>query len=503
MKRLFWRGILLLMLLLPMTGRTQTLRMEEAQVAFTYPDTWQVVSPQLCTVYEPVLKAAGLDVIALSDELEDQHVLSRGYKPGYQEFYQVLTRDDDLAIEIFQMDLASQDDRKRIRRQVENNDLWESTGFRTQDTAWQVEGGRYWLYIHYLKTISGNTVGRGIRYLTVFNGKYLIIDWQRAEGRFTNRELSSFRGMLSGVFFLEMAKEPIRRTVLEAELPTESNKAEIKITGTATPEAVITLSALKEYDQEATQVETVASARGSFTVSLKLYTEGNYDLTLSAAATGMLENTMSSALFYSEKTIPVSGIPEVQTVTEDKVVVSGTTLGGTALQLVTPFGLSKKRSANDGSFSFELSTEDEGTYNYTLILDRSGYVQRRIQFTIVRIKTDDQQRSEIRRTAVKIAYRELQKNLERNTGKVLSLYGPVEEVSTGGENTYIRLMFNRDTGNKWYNPVVIVTDQKVDVKAGDMLTAVVRVAGVYEEQDNGGNMVNIPRLELLFIDRVD
>ena len=56
-----------------------------------------------------------------------------------------------------------------LRRRVEANSFWETTGLRTQDAEWQKEDGGYWLYAHYTVTRAGETVGRGLRYLSLIH----------------------------------------------------------------------------------------------------------------------------------------------------------------------------------------------------------------------------------------------------------------------------------------------------------------------------------------------
>ena len=41
------------------------------------------------------------------------------------------------------------------------------------------------------------------------------------------------------------------------------------------------------------------------------------------------------------------------------------------------------------------------------------------------------------------------------------------------------------------------------VREGDMITVAVTVSGVYEEQDDAGNSVAVPRFELVFVDKVE
>jgi len=193
----------------------------------------------------------------------------------------------------------------------------------------------------------------------------------------------------------------------------------------------------------------------------------------------------------------------VHTVTADKTVISGQTLSGTQMQLVTPFGLSKKRAGSDGKFSFELTTDSAHEYRYTLILDKDGFDQRRYPFTLVRVMTDDQEKASVRKTAEKISYRQLQKALPEDQGKVMSLYGPVSEVSGSGSAYYIRMQFNKGADGTWYNPVIIVAKEDMGAKVGDMITVVCEVSGVFEEQDSQGEPVMVPRFDLLFVDKVE
>ena len=124
-------------------------------------------------------------------------------------------------------------------------------------------------------------------------------------------------------------------------------------------------------------------------------------------------------------------------------------------------------------------------------------------FTITREVTDDQEKDKIRQTAVKISYQNLQKERAADQGQVMRLYGPVTELSSSGNNYYIRMSYNKDANGKWYNDVIIIATEDTGVKEGDMLTAVVTVDGVYQEQDAGGYEVIIPRFELLFVDKIE
>ena len=294
---------------------------------------------------------------------------------------------------------------------------------------------------------------------------------------------------------------------LTAEIPAETTVSDLIITGKATANATLVAQAPDAQGEMQMLSVGQAGSGGGFSLLVPLEEEGVYDITLTASMDGMQEASVSGVVTYSAKTLPVSlGSIEdggVHTVTTDKTVLSGQTLAGTQMQLVTPFGVSKKRTGGDGTFSFELTTDIAREYHYTLILDKDGFDQRRYPFTLLRVMTDDQEKETVRKSAQKISYRQLQKNLSEDHGKVMSLYGPVSEVSQSGSAYYIRMQFNKGVDSTWYNPVIIVAKENMGAKVGDMITVVCEVSGVFEEQDSQGEPVMVPRFDLLFVDKVE
>ena len=511
MKRIISFSIFLfsaaVMLLVCAGGAAQTIAMDDVYLSFDYPDSWLVVSPQLARVYAPLLEEAGMDAQQLASDMEQQGVASRAYSADFAQSLTILTSRDELSEEVFDISRISDEQRKTLRQRAESNRLFETTGSRAQDVEWQKEGGAYWLYIHYVRTYGDQVVGRGLRYITIRNGMYVTLDWQRGSGRFSNRDLRSFRDRLHDLAVTKQLDMPQLTVRLEAQIPTETSVGALEIHGKSTPGASVILETPDGTGAMLTLAVAQAGANGSFSLPLELEEEGAYDLTLTAMLDGMKSSMAAATLTYSAKTLPVSleGVDEggVHTVTKSKVTISGKTLAGVQLQLVSPFGLTKKTASKNGAFSFELTTEDAGEYKYTLILNKSGYDQRRVAFTLVRVKTEDEERASVRAEAEKISYMTLQRDLAENRGKIMSLYGPVSQVSASGSSQYIRMQFNKAADGTWYNPVIVVAKEDMGAKEGDMISAVVKVAGVFEEQDAEGEPVMVPRFELVFVDRVE
>ena len=292
MKRIIFLITAAVLLLMSGAGLSQTIIMDDVYLSFDYPQSWLVVSPQLARVYAPLLEAEGMDAKALSEELQMQGIHSRAYNADFSQWMSVLTKKDELSQEIFDISRATEDQRKAIRSSAENNRFWETTGYRAQDVEWHKEGGAYWLYVHYTRVYADKIVGRGLRYMTVRNGMYVMIDWQIEEGRFSNRDLRDFRARTHDLAVTRQLDMPKMTVRLDAALPTETSVGELKITGKSTPGAALVLEAPDGSGALHTLAVSEADAGGSFTLQVSLEEEGIYDLTLS----GMLMYAFAPAM---------------------------------------------------------------------------------------------------------------------------------------------------------------------------------------------------------------
>ena len=84
---------------------------------------------------------------------------------------------------------------------------------------WRQKRAVYWLYIHYTITRADELVERGLRYITVHNGMYVMLDWRIQGRRFTGRDLSAFRARLADLTITESLEEPTRITAWNAHSP--------------------------------------------------------------------------------------------------------------------------------------------------------------------------------------------------------------------------------------------------------------------------------------------
>ena len=191
---------------------------------------------------------------------------ARAYRDDFRQHMSVITRADDLSGEIFDSADISEAQRREMRRLAENNRIWETTGNRTQDVEWQKEGGQYWLYIHYVKTFADEVIGRGLRYVTVKNGMYVMLDWQIDSGRFGNRDLNYFRACTQDLTIEKTADAPTPTVRLTAEIPQETTVSVLIITGKATGNATLVAQAPDAAGEMQLLSVGQAEAGGSFSL---------------------------------------------------------------------------------------------------------------------------------------------------------------------------------------------------------------------------------------------
>ena len=111
-------ALISLLALMPAAALGQVVTMDEGHVAFDYPDSWLVISPQLCGVYAPLLEAEGMDADALSAELTQTLTLSRAYSADFAQNMSVIIREDDMSADIYEISAITDAQRVTLRRRA-------------------------------------------------------------------------------------------------------------------------------------------------------------------------------------------------------------------------------------------------------------------------------------------------------------------------------------------------------------------------------------------------
>ena len=473
----------------------QTITMEDIYAQIDFPDTWLVLSPQLLRVYEPLLSQHGFDVNGMAERYESEGVIAEAWDADFAQSMRVMVTRDERAQTLFTLDRSTTAERNSMAKYYQTASNFSSTPYRFKQVEWQKHSqyGRFLFLRYNVVDEDGDITERGVRYITIQNGMNYIIDWTIPDRRFTNNDLSRFKALLETFAFTAALEAPPLPAQLSADIPAEVSSAHVELSGTASSSASIyvTLS----DGESASEVISVgmADANGSFSIFFDLPAEGSYTVILTAKKDGYADTSIRQTLVYEGSLLPVSiDAWPADPWTEDTFTLTGTTLPGSELQLVTDIGLVKKKPNADGSFKFELNTPEAKTYNYTLIVNNGKYTQRRFPFTINRVYTQSQELSRIKKSAVSISYRNLQTKADQYLGQVMRLSGYVSEITQGEGVTFVRLMLSRNTKGVWTTPVIIACEEAPELTEGERAVIYGYVASPYYEQSGEESNVAVP-----------
>lgn len=496
MKRVWTAALLILLLSLCPAALAQQVVMEDAGVAMEFPDPWLVLSPATVRVYADLLADAGLDAAAMAERYKQDGVVCEAWSEDFTQSLRLCVTSDERSQRIHDIERATSSERSQLASLFENNRYeGQKSNVRYQSASWltHLSMGRF-LLLRYNVRENDEIVARGLQYFTIRNGVNYVIDWQVSGRSLTNADLTWFRQeILENFLFTVQIDPPPLPVTLEVALPTETGSADLTVSGTASANATLTLSGVCGEGEQTVLAQGEASSGGSFTLSFTLPQEGEYFLTLRAEKEGYAPASASGQLTYEARLLPVN-FTQLPTgdVTTDTTALSGTTLSGASIQLLSEKGLVTRRVGSSGAFSFELTSDTEGVHEYTLVVTLDGYDQRRIPITFTRVITDAQRMQAIKDSAVRLSYATLQTRSDEHAGEVMRLSGQVAEVTQGDGVWFVRMNITQDTRGNWSSPVLITCADNPGIESGSNIVIYASVAEPFVEQDLEGQDVLVP-----------
>lgn len=496
MKRALFIFLMLMLFMACPCALAQQVVMEDSGAAMEFPDPWLVLSPATVRVYASVLSDAGMDAEAMAARYAQDGVVCEAWSEDFTQCLRLTLTTDERSQRIHDIERATDGERSTIKNLFENNRYeGQKSNVRYQSASWVTHStmGRFLLTRYNVKE-NDEITARGLQYFTIRNGVNYVIDWSVTGRRLTNADLTWFRqGILENFIFTVQIDPPPLPVTLEASLPSETGNAALRLEGRTSANAGLSLTYMD--GESAEEVLSVGSANsdGTFTLNFELPQAGVYTITLTAEKEGYTPASISGQLTYEPKLLPVNftELPEGE-VTGDMTPLSGVTVAGATLQLLTDKGVTTKRAGSTGTFSFELTTKEAGEYSYTLAVDKTGYDQRRIPVHFTRVITDQQQMQKIKDSAQRISYANLQKKSGQYLGTVMRLSGQVAEVTEGQGSWFIRLNIVKSAKGTWGSPVLISCGENPGIETGSNIVIYASVAEPFIEQDAEGADVTVP-----------
>lgn len=496
--------ITLCIVLLPLPGVATSegvaVSLDQIYASFGLPKNFTTaLTPQTLAVNEPWLTAVQKELSEVEKEFEDNHILFQGWNQENNVCLEITAVEDTWAKEYFDIDGQTEQTQSDYKTAHLEDEI--DTDYSYDDAQWEKSkktGG--FLSLEYVHRSGNDVTHRGVAKRTIRNGYTITVDL-KVFGRSIK---AADRNLLNKVMetwiftqVLPMPSESASKAIYYTKAPpSETNSGKFTVKGVSYPEASV-IGVLMSWtrDQEPILVETTANKKGEFTLDITLPNESTYGMSLTVETEAdIYEELLVSSITYNKRQIPVSFTGDFAeavknsdlhlTTNESKVVLEGTSMKGAKIQLMYGGKNIKKNVGGNQSFSFDIPTKEEGTYDITIVFGTATHSERRFNFTVERVFTPSQKRALIKEEAVKPSFNTLTEKIEGYTGRymVYTLY-PIS-VKKANENEWLIEMAMDATKSGFKNIIYVVSDEEPGFTMESELRLYLECLGSYPDSES-------------------
>lgn len=510
MRKFLFTAMLVLCVCLCAIASAQTLTFGDLQAGCAVPDDYILLKPDNLDRHTEFLANRGITQEALLADWAARGVLAQAWAPAGDACLEFTAIQDELAQQYFDIDQQTPQVRAAYRTAHLKGKEYKAQGYTYQSAEWKKysEIGRF-LMLKYKRSIDGETI-RGYARRTIRNGYTITLDYQvygrnlkSADSKALTKVLESWRFTKTEVKPAEVAA----KVKLTTQPPMETNTGKFTVEGVCEEGMQLIGVVMRMSSPDPIVLETTAGKKGKFSMDVQLPAEGVWMMTMTAENAGIVtEELVFGTTTYKKNLLPVNfsedmpldfDITEVQTLSGDKLVISGTTMKGVKVQCLVDGRYDKQVTTNNsGKFSFSINTAEEGQYDITLAMQKKNYASRRFTATAVRRLTEADIQNHIREDAVKPAYTQLTKKLNGYTDRYMVYTMYVTGVEQDAEGQWvIRMAMRRTKAGEYRDIVYVVTDQEPNLSVDSQHKLYGKCIGSYEADDK-----SYPCIELAFWD---
>ena len=393
----------------------------------------------------------------------------------------------------------------------------EDSGMKVQEAEWKKykSGGRF-LMLKYKQDLGGDNVLRGYARKTLRNGYSIMVDWQAQNNRALKKaDLNSLNAIMTSWVFTSALTMPITLSTsvsFNEVPPAETNSGKFTVSGTCDPGLRLIAVVMRMSSATPTVLETTPNAKGKFSFNVKLPEEGVWLMTVTAMngdeevgeyvmdtttyQQSLLCNTFNDFGLDMESSL-------TQTISGDKLVISGTTIGQVTVQCLVdgPVAYSKQvKTNNSGKYSFSIDTSNEGDYHIVVVLSKKRYNTRRFAIDAVREITQKDIESRARESAIKPGYATLVKKISGYVGKTMVYNLYTVSTQQAGEEWMLVMAMNRTKAGKYSNLVYVTAKEDPGFSVDSQHTVYLTCTGM-ETITGEEDSVEYPAFDLIFTEK--
>lgn len=473
-------------------------------------DVYEIqLTPENLSAQASVLPGLGYTEEELRQTFMQDGVLLMAFDQDSDRVFVVTATQDEQARELYDINEQTANVRANYRTNHSNGTYCGGLGYKFESCEWKNFGndqGRF-LMLKYVLRKDGNVAYKGLWRRTIRNGYTITLDMRSMGRNVTGGDITALNKIQESVSFTAItgAPEAPLTMAFTAPPPSVTNEATFAIKGSTRAGASVRAAffSFRNADK-VTVVTTTADGKGAFTLNVTLPAQDLYNgIVTSTINEGMSNEEMVEQTFsieYDSALLPVSFTSDFpEAFTSDSYKYTGTTLTGVTVQVNVNGENTMKKTGNNRTFAFTVDTSAAGVYNIQVTFSKKNYDTRIFHYTIERAMSDEEQRQAIRKQSVTPEYAKLKNKTDSYIDKVVDYDGyvtAIEEIA--GE--WVITFATKKSGEKYSNPIMVMSAQPVSCSIGSRLTLYGKVNGQYQTYGADGKNDVAPRVALLFFE---
>lgn len=472
------------------------------------PDGFFLITANNLKNYPAVLTNMGLN----SEEEYWQYcalrgVVAQGWNSAKDISITIYCTQDSVATEYVNLKDCTNKQRRAYVSGYKTAEYGEESDLSFKVASWYDETKyvKYVLWLKYDKARSGSKAeARGHQMRTVYNGFSVLIDYRS----YSNRTLAAVDGRaikdmakslrfdtskatgvttqqtditISGTQATQSAEFKLENKMLQ-----ETNTPSFKISGTGTPQALITASCSLANDTAMTPIKfsDTISNTGTFTLLPQLTEEGIWLVNLTVSRVGLQDYSEDFYVEYKENLLALTFYNDFpETVTESTLKVYGSAPAQTRID-VTVNGVYMKnlRVGSTGEFTCPIDVSKSGDYELTLSFTLSGKPSRTITRKFKSVQNEEDLRQSIRENATSPLFEKLMMSIDAYNGYTLWYSGSIREVGQY-DGRYSAIMAVYEDNSTEPHLLRLVSDENLGFATSQTVTVYGTLLGTAPRED--------------------
>ena len=434
MMRKFLLALMLVMCVLGVScACADTLNFDLIHATCEIDDSYILITPDNMSAHPDWIANRHSTLEDLMADFEARGVLAQAWTKSDDVCIEFSAVKDAVAEDIFDVDQQTTATRASYRKQHLNGAQFKSEGYSYSSAEWKnlSNCGRFLMLKYKRETPTQSYKGFARR--TVRNGYTITVDCKVYGRSLKNSDNNRLTNILKTWKFTQVLTKPldvVGKVIFTQTPPSETDTGKFTVKGTCDPGLHFTGVLMRMSSPDPIVMETTASAKGNFSLDVKLPKEGVWLMTLTVDNQGTVtEEIVFDTTTYQDNLLPVNfddemplefGIEEPSELNGDQLTISGTTLRNVKIQCLVGDSYDKQVTTNaSGRFSFKIDTREEGDYSVVLVFQKKNYTTRRFTATGTRILTEEDLMARYKEEAVKPAYSTLTDKIKGYTGRIM------------------------------------------------------------------------------------